>query len=152
SGIYLGFESGWDFDSVNDHFVATGTHSHWDRDVVDIGVYLGYQHQFGAFVLGVEFNFIGNEWGQEDRVFPTGVGNCPSALPRPTLPLGNGIGLNCVGRVSNVITIGPRLGYSVGKFMPYVTGGWATGSVDFRTITQAPAGSPPAAPGFAATT
>ena len=46
------------------------------------------------------------------------------------------------------------LGYAVGKFMPYVTGGWASGSVNFRTITQGPLGVTPGVnpPGFQATT
>jgi outer membrane immunogenic protein len=145
SGIYLGFESGWDWDNTDDRFVKTGTHSHWDRDAINIGVYLGYQHQFGNFVLGAEFNFIGNEFDQEDRVFPThGVGNCPAAVVNSFTPVPLQ-GLNCVGRITDIITIGPRLGYAVGKFMPYVTGGWASGSVNFRTITQGTPGVPPSA-------
>jgi outer membrane immunogenic protein len=138
SGIYLGFESGWDWDSTDARFVASGTHSNWDRDAINVGVYLGYQHQFGAFVLGAEFNFIGNEFDQEDRVFPThGVGNCPVTGTTTVISSSN-----CVGRITDIITIGPRLGYAAGKFMPYVTGGWASGSVNFRTITGTPIAVP----------
>ena len=138
SGIYLGFESGWDWDNTDAHFVASGTHSNWDRDAINIGVYLGYQHQFGAFVLGAEFNFIGNEFDQEDRVFPRhGVGNCPVTGTTTVISSSN-----CVGRITDIITIGPRLGYAAGKFMPYVTGGWASGSVNFRTITGTPIAVP----------
>jgi outer membrane immunogenic protein len=107
-----------------DFLSAPGEKSHWDRDVVNVGFFGGYQHQFGPLVIGVELNLIGNEFDQTSRMAPTTPhgGNCPNTL------------LNCIGRITNEFTVGPRLGYAVGRFMPYVTGGWATGEVQFKSI------------------
>jgi outer membrane immunogenic protein len=122
SGAYVGFESGWDREHTkfDDIFALS---SAWNRDVINAGLFVGYQHQFGNLVLGAELNLIGNEFDNHDSnvtpVFP--AGNC-------------GVGLNCVGRITNVITIGPRLGWAIGNFMPYATGGFATGSINFRRI------------------
>jgi outer membrane immunogenic protein len=127
NGGYVGFESGWEWDSTRVDFLsAPGEKSHWDRDVVNVGFFGGYQHQFGPLVIGVELNLIGNEFEQTKRMFPTSPtsGNCPNTL------------LNCIGRINNEFTVGPRVGWALGKFMPYATGGYATGEVQFKSIAS----------------
>jgi outer membrane immunogenic protein len=121
SGAYVGFESGWNWDHTE--FTLDKSHT-WDRNGIDAGLLVGYQHQFGPLVAGVEVNIIGNQFDNAGGVAPatSTTGDC------------NGHAHNCVGRITDVITVGPRLGFAAGRFMPYVTGGWATGSVNFREV------------------
>ena len=134
SGIYVGTEGLVEWDHTHgataDGFVRYS--SHRDSEV-NFGLFIGAQRQWGNFVLGVEFDFIGNEFDTTDhRAGPPGgqpvagvFGNCVGGT------------LNCTGRVSDVITLGPRLGYAQGNWMAYVTGGWATGNSNFRAIGTA---------------
>jgi outer membrane immunogenic protein len=128
SGAYVGFESGWEWDHTKFDLVPglvfPTLNPTSNRDVISAGLFVGYQHQFGNLVLGVELNLIGNEFDnhKDANPVPIGSGNCIFGL------------VNCVGRITNEITIGPRLGYAVGNFLPYVTGGFATGSVNFREV------------------
>jgi opacity protein-like surface antigen len=127
TGAYIGVESGWDFESVHGTFPINDSHFKSDRDVINAGLFAGYQHQFGSIVLGVEVNLIGNEFDFHKNVAlqPGQIGSCPNNA------------LNCVGRITNEITVGPRVGLAMGHWMPYVTGGWATGSVNFRSVNAA---------------
>jgi outer membrane immunogenic protein len=126
SGFYVGGESGWERDHTEFTNTAGQGGVHWDRNGIAAGLFLGYQHQFGPLVVGVELNLIGNEFDNHGGNNPTplnGVGNC-SGTPNQ----------NCVGRITDTITVGPRVGWAIGNFMPYATGGWATGSINFRAI------------------
>jgi outer membrane immunogenic protein len=122
SGAYVGIESGWDWDSVHTTFTDFDTHSHYNRDVLNAGLFVGYQHQFGPLVIGVEASLIGNEFDSMKNAAVVGAGNCPNPS------------LNCIGRITDVFTVGPRVGWALGNFMPYVTGGFASGSVNFRAV------------------
>jgi outer membrane immunogenic protein len=127
TGLYIGIESGWDWDHTDFRSPFGGATASWNRDVINAGLFGGYQQQFGQIVLGVEFSLIGNQFDNADSsrdVTPKTAtsGNCPNPE------------FNCVGRITDVFTLGPRLGWAAGNFMPYVTGGWATGSLNFRAI------------------
>jgi opacity protein-like surface antigen len=128
TGLYIGVSSGWDSEEVRTRFTDFGTHLSTDKDGINAGLFAGYQQQFGSFVLGLEVNLIGNEFDFHKNVAvqPGQVPSCPAVSATP--------GNNCVGRITNEITIGPRVGYAMGSWMPYVTGGWATGSVNFRAV------------------
>jgi len=126
TGIYVGGESGWNEDNYHVNFTDFGTHAGSTKDGVNVGLFLGAQYQFGSIVVGAEANLIGNEFDFADnKAVVNGNGNCPN----PTL--------NCVGRVTDVFTIGPRIGFAIGNWMPYATGGYASGSVNFRAINAA---------------
>jgi hypothetical protein len=101
-------------------------------------------------VLGAEVNLIGNQFDVEDHPTPihglATVGNCITGFAPTTTT-------NCVTRITDVITVGGRLGLVLdswaplgnrlgGSLMPYVTGGWATGSLNFRAIPVAAAPGP----------
>jgi outer membrane immunogenic protein len=124
TGAYIGVESGWDWDRVHNAYPLLGTSANSTRDGINGGLFAGYQQQFGSIVLGVEVNLIGNEFDIHRNVTGAAgsVGNCPNPA------------FNCVGRITNEITVGPRLGLAMGHWMPYVTGGWATGSINWRGI------------------
>jgi opacity protein-like surface antigen len=106
NGAYVGLESGWDYERLT----TPGTSE--NRNAVTYGIFLGYQHQFGPLVLGVEADLIGNQADQP------GTTTCGKD--------------NCSQHISDMFTIGPRIGWAAGRWMPYVTGGFASGSVDFR--------------------
>jgi outer membrane immunogenic protein len=141
TGLYVGFASGWDWDDTHVAFPQFDTHANWSRDGFNAGLFGGYQRQFGAIVLGVEFSLIGNQFDDEDNKV-TGIkgnGNCPNPE------------FNCVGRITDIFTVGGRLGYAVGNnWLPYVTGGWATGSNNFRAVCNIPGDCGAFAPGVAA--
>jgi outer membrane immunogenic protein len=131
TGFYVGFESGWDWDSVEFRsFTNTRLHSTWDRDVVNAGIFVGYQYQWRSLVLGVEANLIGNEFDDShDDAVRGSFGTCAS-----------GVGArlwNCVGKITDVVTVGPRLGWVIHDFMPYATGGYAFGNFDNKKICGA---------------
>jgi opacity protein-like surface antigen len=106
---------------------------------VNAGIFVGYQYQFRSFVFGIEANLIGNEFDDShDDAVRGSFGTCGN---NPNIP--NSIHLNCVGKITDVWTVGPRLGWVVqhdfwgirgGDFMPYVTGGYAFGNFDNKKI------------------
>jgi outer membrane immunogenic protein len=117
SGVYVGGESGWEWERSHADYAPAGTSNSFDRNGVTVGLLVGYQHQFGNLVVGVEADFIGNEFDTR---------NLNTACPNPAF--------TCTNRITNLITIGPRVGWSLGNWMPYATGGFATGSTNFRAI------------------
>ncbi len=76
-----------------------------DSEVV--GGQIGIQHQFGNIVLGVEGTLT---TAFRDSHAST---DCPNTL------------LTCAARFDDVLTVGPRIGWAMGKWMPYITGGYA---------------------------
>jgi opacity protein-like surface antigen len=105
-GFYFGLHSGFqwsDFDATFTNGNAFGV-SH-DSQVV--GGQIGIQHQFGNFVLGVE--------GALTVAFQDDFAS--TDCPNPAI--------TCAARFDDVLTIGPRLGWAMGKWMPYITGGYA---------------------------
>jgi outer membrane immunogenic protein len=126
SGFYAGVESGWEWETAEFHSPVFNTSAHWDRDNITAGFFGGYQHQFGSVVVGVEFSLIGNEFNDSSRDrAPEGPGNCPDRVH------------NCIGRITDVFTVGPRLGWAAGNWMPYVTGGYASGSINMHVVNPA---------------
>ena len=135
TGFYVGFESGWDWDHVEFKGPPRTT---WNRDVVNAGIFVGYQYQYRSLVFGIEANLIGNEFddSHDDAVRgPFGTGTCRNNpnVPHSTL-------LNCVGKITDVWTVGPRIGWVINNFwmvhniMPYATGGYAFGNFDNKKI------------------
>ena len=85
-----------------------------------VGGQIGIQHQFGNFVLGIEGTLT--VAFQDDHASTA----CPNS------------GFTCAARFDDVMTIGPRLGWAMGKWMPYVTGGYANAAFDQKIVAQAP--------------
>ncbi len=84
------------------------------------GLMLGVQHQIGAVVLGVEGNWLSM------IVNNPGSTACPNAA------------LTCTSRIDDILSVGGRLGWAMGHWMPYVSGGYASSSFSFRANTAAP--------------
>jgi opacity protein-like surface antigen len=72
------------------------------------GLNAGYNRDFGRFVLGGEVQFDGT-------------------ASRPTT------NWDVTEEVDSVFRAGVRAGYDAGRFLPYVTGGYASASVSFDT-------------------
>jgi outer membrane immunogenic protein len=107
SGVYFGVSSGWSWSDADHVYTAFGTRYGNSPDAMLVGGHLGIQHQFGQLVVGIEGNWNTAVRDDFDATF------CPNAAFR------------CLSRFDDVLTIGPRLGWSMGNWMPYLTGGYA---------------------------
>jgi outer membrane immunogenic protein len=126
SGLYFGVHSGYQWSSVNVQNPTFPPGFDFDHDSAVVGGQIGLQHQFGLWVLGIE--------GGLTTTYQNNPGSTTCFAPGPQLTPG-GLG-NCSARLDDILTIGPRLGYAMGNWMPYVTGGYANGAYHFygRTI------------------
>jgi opacity protein-like surface antigen len=125
-GLYFGVHSGYQWSSVNVENPAFPPGFSFDHDSMVVGGQIGLQHQFGQIVVGVEGNLT--------TTYQNNPGSTTCFAPGPQLTPG-GLG-NCSARLDDILTIGPRLGFAMGKWMPYITGGYANGAYHFygRTI------------------
>jgi opacity protein-like surface antigen len=112
SGLYFGVNSGWQWSSTDVGFPTSGTSFSVDHDSAVVGGQIGLQHQFGLFVLGIEAGLT------------TAYLNNAGASPCPFSPVTQ----TCSSRFDDVLTVGPRIGYAMGTWMPYITGGYANGA------------------------
>jgi outer membrane immunogenic protein len=118
SGFYFGVQSGYQWSDI-DSDLAVGTSFDVTHDSGIVGAFLGYQHQFGSVVLGVEGN-----WLSTLRDDP-GDTSCPNPA------------FTCTNRLNDILSIGGRLGWAAGHWMPYVTGGYASARFEYKSVTNA---------------
>jgi outer membrane immunogenic protein len=124
TGAYVGFNVGGAWYDVDRHFPVGPTpafptapdFSTSDSDGI-YGFHAGAQWQWGAWVLGVEAALSG--CFHECRSF-TGA-----------LPVTAGFGVNTFAehKITNLFTVGPRLGYAWDRWMIFATGGWASANL-----------------------
>jgi outer membrane immunogenic protein len=126
SGFYFGAHSGWQWSDFDSSFSASGVNTAFDvsHDSPVVGGQIGIQHQFGNFVLGVE--------GTLTVAFQDDYAS--TACPNPAF--------TCAARFNDVITIGPRLGWAMGKWMPYLTGGYANAAFSEKISLNANSANP----------
>src|SRR5262249_11978984 len=135
SGVYFGVGSGYQWSSIDVSSPITGgiipgAAFTSDHDTALASAYVGFQHQFGAIVLGVE-----GGWMSTLRDSAGSHEFCNTFLIlAPVL----GAGDFCTARLQDIVTIGGRAGWAAGKWMPYVTGGYANAGVDFENRIPAP--------------
>jgi outer membrane immunogenic protein len=110
SGVYFGVQSGYQWSTSDFRFVTGGPGLSIDSSSAILGGHLGYQHQFGVVVVGVEASA---NWAIRDK---EGSITCPSGEP-----------CHSKSRLDDIMTIGGRLGWAAGHWMPYVSGGYASG-------------------------
>jgi outer membrane immunogenic protein len=115
SGLYFGGELGGFWSNIDGSLVTPP--GHWDAGPAGGigGGFIGFQKAFGSFVLGIEGGYVDtfNDSGS-DSCHPSGCGG-PGHIE---------------GHIGEIWSVGPRLGYSTGKFMPYVTGGYANAEIE----------------------
>jgi opacity protein-like surface antigen len=122
-GFYFGVHSGWQWNDF-DAFVPGVPIFSVGHDSPVVGGQIGIQHQFGGFVLGVEGTLT---TAYRDDYAST---DCPNVL------------FTCAARFDDVLTVGPRLGWAMGKWMPYLTGGYANAGFSQKVSIKASSTNP----------
>ena len=124
SGFYIGGSVGWRWTDVDWNFPApianqiTSTSQSFENGVV--GAHAGYQHQFGALVLGVEAGAKHAPGSAQSRRESS---RC--AFPLPFVDLCD------TQNVNRLYTLGGRIGWTPSsKWLLYGTGGYASVEVD----------------------
>jgi opacity protein-like surface antigen len=137
SGVYFGVGSGYQWSSIDVSsplavslgLPLAGTAFTSDHASAFVSAHLGAQHQFGAIVLGIE-----GGWMSTFRDNDGSHEFCNTPLVFPVFAAGN----TCTARLQDIFTIGGRAGYAAGKWLPYVTGGYANAGVDFSDRLRVP--------------
>jgi outer membrane immunogenic protein len=126
SGIYIGGDAGWMESKQEANWFLTALPARVFKHDKSSGIlsgHVGAQMQFSNWVLGVEGSgiFRSNE-------LETGTPN--SGCPNPAF--------TCQASLDRLWTVGPRLGVVLGNYwLPYVTGGYASGRIRSRSFTTA---------------
>jgi len=130
TGFYVGAFGGYKFSVVNTDLDLTGAwqgnplvpaildHNHdLDNSGAELGGLIGYNRQFGNWVLGGEVD-AGYLWARDSKsdIFPD---------VDTTYLTANSF------KTHYLITAGPRIGYAFCSWMPYITGGLAVGDLEY---------------------
>jgi opacity protein-like surface antigen len=120
SGIYIGGDAGWQGSKIDLSRVdPPGTLTYSPRhSSFALGAFAGVQRQFGQFVLGVEGGYLS---AFRDASFAT---------PTLTIFVPGGTG-TAQAKLKDIWSVGGRIGWAMGRWMPYLTGGYANGSFEF---------------------
>jgi outer membrane immunogenic protein len=118
SGAYVGFNIGgawYDVERVYPNLLGATLKSS-NEDVI-YGFHAGAQGQWGNWVLGIEaaYSACFRECQSTATIIP---------FPAPFAP-----GFEAYSKITNIFTIGPRLGFAWDRWMIFATGGYATGTV-----------------------
>ena len=127
TGPYIGIHAGWmqnDFDWAFNPGIPAAANQAFElgKDTPIVGFHLGYQHQFGQIVAGVEVAF--NHTGDNNWASHAGYG------------LGAG---DAQAQLNDLLTVGVRLGWAPSsQWMVYVSGGYAQAQLRTRQFIAAP--------------
>jgi opacity protein-like surface antigen len=117
-GFYFGVHSGYSWSEYDNRFANFGTSFSVDDDRPFVGGQIGLQGQFGQIVLGVDASISSAFRDAQEE------SSCPNTDFR------------CGAAFADVITVGPRIGWAMGKWMPYVTGGYANAAFEHLISTN----------------
>jgi opacity protein-like surface antigen len=139
SGVYFGVGSGYQWSGIDVHGPAavvgspagSGFGIASDHDEWFVSAHAGVQQQFGLIVLGIEGGWMSTIRDREGNSEFCGGG------PALTFPV-TAVPGSCLARLNDIVTIGGRIGWAAGHWMPYLTGGYANGAFDFEDRTRAP--------------
>jgi len=116
SGAYIGFSIGGVWTEVTRTYPNVAVpefKSKGDDAIYDFHV--GLQQQWGSWVLGIEADYA------------AGFREMQSTVGLPTPPFV--ANLSAYNKITNLFTVGPRLGYAWDRWMIYGTGGWASANI-----------------------
>jgi outer membrane immunogenic protein len=120
SGFYIGVDGGWQGSRIglsNPDFGTLTYEPHHNSGAV--GGFVGLQRQFGQIVLGLEGGYLAG-FGQASLGTTTSISIFT--------PGGTG---TAQAKLRDIWSVGGRVGWAAGNWMPYVTGGFANGSFQF---------------------
>jgi outer membrane immunogenic protein len=121
SGVYVGFNIGGAWTQVERSYpspfapLTPGASFKSDDSDAIYGFHAGAQAQWGHWVLGIE------------AAYSACFRECQSSVALPAPPFA--ANLSAYNKITNLFTVGPRLGYAWDRWMIYGTGGYATASV-----------------------
>ena len=117
SGAYVGFNIGGMWSEVTRTYpnLLGATFESKGDDVV-YGFHAGAQGQWGNWVLGIEAAYSAGFRENQSTV---------TLIPIAGLPAN----LEAFNKITNLFTVGPRLGYAFDRWMIYGTGGYAVASI-----------------------
>lgn len=130
SGFYIGANAGYQWDHTDWTYPNGRTIAQRSESGL-FGGHAGIQYQWGRIVAGAEASYSGN--------LGSGVHSTRTPCPNSALA--------CEARIDTLFTVGPRLGLADDHWLGYVTGGFASASVDNNNVNVATgiAGSPDSA-------
>jgi len=136
SGFYVGAFGGYKFASVNTDLDATGswgllpldqaaiedhTANNLDAHGGEVGGLIGFNFQMGCWVFGIEgdggYMFLRDSFDSNTFFMPTASDKS----------------IQQAFRTNYLATFGGRIGYAIGNWLPYVTGGGALGNLEYET-------------------
>jgi outer membrane immunogenic protein len=127
SGAYVGFSIGGVWTEVDRHYPNLGLIGEQPLTVTSKGddviydFHAGAQWQWSNFVLGVEVGYsAGFKEMRTTVVLPDAVGFGPNFLAN--------------NKITNLFTVGPRLGFAWDRWMIYGTGGYAVATIKGQYI------------------
>jgi outer membrane immunogenic protein len=133
TGFYLGGNVGYSWghqsatvtDLSGDSLASSGT----DLNGVIGGGQIGYNYQVNSVVLGVEADIQGSGQKGDGAFGLPGTQVCPPAIlaPAPCTTIPGPAGTD-TDKLPWFGTVRARVGYAAGRWLPYVTGGWAYGN------------------------
>jgi outer membrane immunogenic protein len=138
SGFYIGAFGGYKHAAVKSDLDATGDwllfpldkvtienhaadNNDLDADGAEVGGFLGFNFQRGCWVFGIE--------GDGGAVFLRDSFDS-GTFPNPTV---SDKSIQQAFRTNYLATVGGRLGYSIERWLPYVTAGVAFGNVNYES-------------------
>ena len=133
SGVYLGAELGYGWgksdsefnDPTNTPYVVEGL----DPEGVIGGVFAGYNYQLqNGLVLGVEGDFTFSDMSREDVL---GRQLLVPGAPPQIIP-----GVTSDARVDWTASVRGRVGYAAGRWMPFITAGYAVADYEYELRGQ----------------
>ena len=127
SGFYTASSVGGQWWDINGAYVATLDRHNTSGSAGISGSHVGYQYQFGGWVIGVEGGYNA-AW--------RGRGDLSTSLSPSADCLGATAVLNrtCESRIKNYWTAGGKAGWAWNNFMVYGAGGYANGRIFTDTI------------------
>ena len=130
SGLYFGSAYGWAGTSFKGSYVTSPNVNRHDAEgnsQIRAG-FVGLQHQWGKFLLGVEANYGGTGWSDDWDARTRGPNaGCLQGLA------GNVI--DCRARIDSIFTVGPRIGFTpAAQWLVFATGGYASGRIDTSVL------------------
>ncbi len=113
TGPYMGLTFGYALGESEHSITGGGSSDDFDVNGITGGAVAGYNHQIRNFIIGVEADI--SHVDLKDRV---------------NVPFCTGFSGGCSTELEFLTTARARVGYLVDGIMPYITGGFAAGSVD----------------------